>query len=222
MVPKGKSLTEQAYKTIRSEIITCRLAPAQKLVISDLVSGLGFSLGAVREALSRLTSEGFVVAETNKGYRVAPITQSDLEDLTRTRILVELECLKDAIDHGNLAWEAGIVSSLFELSRTPLSDPEDPDKINEEWAERHARFHSALVAACSSSWLLRIRELLYTQSERYRSVSVPLDRRNRDVNAEHQAIADAAIARDKGAIDVALRKHLELTTRILLESELSA
>ncbi len=218
--PKGESLTEQAYKKIRSEIVTCRLAPGRKLVITDLVQNLGFSLGAVREALSRLTSDGFVVSETNKGFRVAPITQQDLEDLTRTRVLIELECLKDAIEHGDLAWESGIVSSLFELSRTPLADAQDADTMNELWALRHARFHEALVAACQSSWLLRIRELLYTQSERYRQVSVPLDRSNRDINAEHQAIADAAIARDQAKAAAAMRKHLELTTEILVESDI--
>jgi len=218
---KGESLTEQAYKTIRSEIVTCRLVPGRKLVITELVHNLGFSLGAVREALSRLTSDGFVVSETNKGFRVAPITQQDLEDLTRTRVLIELECLKDAIEHGDLAWESGIVSSLFELSRTPLADAQDPDKMTELWASRHGRFHEALVAACQSPWLLRIRELLYTQSERYRQVSVPLDRHNRDINAEHQALADAAIARDQAKAAAVMRHHLELTTNILVESHIT-
>ena len=104
---KGESLTERAYRQIKAEIISCRLAPGRKLVISELVSGMGFSLGAVREALSRLTSEGFVEAETNKGYRVAPITQRDLEDLTRARVLIEVECLLNAMDNGDLSWESG-------------------------------------------------------------------------------------------------------------------
>lgn len=218
---KGANLTERAYKQIRGEILACRLAPGQKLVISELANSLGFSLGAVREALAGLTSEGFVVSETNKGYRVAPITQEDLEDLTRTRILIEAACLNDAIEHGDLSWESGIVSSLFELSRTPLSDPEDPAKMSEQWAARHAKFHKALVAGCQGPWLLRLRELLYVQSERYRSVSVPLARRNRDVDAEHKAIADAAIARDKLAAETALRRHLELTTRILIDADVT-
>lgn len=216
---KGESLTTQAFNRLRSDILSCRLVPGQKLVISDLVTDLGFSLGAVREALSRLSSEGLVALETHKGYRVAPITRADLEDLTRTRILIEIECLAGAIEHGDLKWETGIVSTLFELSRTELSDPNDPDKMSEEWAVIHAKFHHALVSACQSPWLLRIREMLYSQSERYRSFSVPLDRKNRNIYAEHKLIADAAMSRDKAAAVNALRKHLELTTRILVEAE---
>lgn len=218
---KTDNLTAQAYKHLRAEILSCRFAPGRKLVISELVAQSHFSLGAVREALSRLTSEGLVVAEPNKGYQVAPITQADLEDLTRTRIFIELECLADAIAHGDLKWESGIVATLFELSRTDLADPDDPAKVSEAWATRHARFHEALVAGCRSAWLLRIREMLYAQSERYRRFSLPLDRHRRDVNAEHQAIADAALARDGAAAAAALRKHLELTTRILMAAETS-
>lgn len=215
---KGESLTSQAYKQLRSDILACRIPPGEKLVISDLVSSRGISLGAVREALSRLTSEGLVVSEPNKGYHVAPITNADLEDLTRVRVLIETECLKEAIARGDLRWEATIISTLFELSRTPLSDPENPGKMNPDWAAIHASFHAALVAACQSPWLLRLREMLYSQSERYRSVSVHFDDRNRDVHAEHQALADATIARDEAVAVALMREHLELTTRILVEA----
>ena len=57
-IPKSSSLTAEAYAKIRAEILSCRLAPAQKLIITDVCDSYGFSLGAVREALSRLTSEG--------------------------------------------------------------------------------------------------------------------------------------------------------------------
>ncbi|AML52164.1 GntR family transcriptional regulator [Falsihalocynthiibacter arcticus] len=218
MAAKTQNLTAQAYEKVRSDILACRLRPGEKIKISDLVSALGFSLGAVREALSRLTSEGLVVAEPNKGYRVASITQSELEDLTKTRILIECRCLENAIENGDLKWETGIVSTQFELSRISLQDPDDPDRVNEDWAAAHNRFHTALVSACNSPWLLRIRETLFAQSERYRSVSVPLDSRKRDVTAEHKAIADAAIGRDKTAASIAMREHLELTTRILIDA----
>lgn len=217
---KSENRTSRAYNLLRSEILTCRLAPGRKLVISELVTEMGFSLGAVREALSRLTSEGLVVSETNKGYRVAPITKEDLEDLTRTRILIETECLMSAIDHGDLKWEANIVSTLFELSHTSLSKP-GSSSINEDWAVIHAQFHTALVAACNSPWLMRLREMLYAQSERYRSVSVPLDRKNRNINAEHKAIADATLARDKPAAAKALKNHLALTTQILIDADVA-
>lgn len=218
---KPMSLTAQAYMRIRNDILACRLSPGQKLKISEICGQLDVSLGAVREALSRLTSEGLVDAEPNKGFRVAPITQEELEDLTKTRILIECECLSSAIAHGDLKWETGIVSTLFELSRIDLQAPDDPARVNAAWVETHRRFHEALVAACDSTWMLRLRGILYAQSERYRSASVPLDRTRRDVAGEHKAIADAAIARDTDAACAAMRDHLRLTTRILIEADLA-
>nr|WP_323783003.1 FCD domain-containing protein [Amylibacter sp.] len=215
---KTQNLTAQAYEKLRSDILACRLRPGQKIKISDQVSALGYSLGAVRESLSRLASEGLVVAEPNKGYRVASITQSELEDLTRTRVLIECQCLENAIRNGDLKWETGIVSSEFELSRITVQDANDPARVSEAWSESHRRFHEALVGACDSPWLLKLRELLFAQSERYRSVSVPLDTHKRDVTAEHKAIAQAAIARDSKAAVLAMREHLQQTTRILVEA----
>lgn len=215
---KTQNLTAQAYEKLRSDILACRLRPGQKITISDQVSALGFSLGAVRESLSRLTSEGLVVAEPNKGYRVASITQSELEDLTRTRVLIECQCLENAIRNGDLKWETGIVSTEFELSRITVQDPTDPARVSAAWSESHRRFHEALVAACDSPWLLKLRVLLFAQSERYRSVSVPLDTHKRDVLAEHNAIAQATIARDTKAAVQAMRDHLQQTTRILVEA----
>jgi DNA-binding GntR family transcriptional regulator len=217
--PESGSLTAEAFSRIRSEILACRLPPGQKLVIADLCQQLGFSLGAVREALARLTSEGLVEAEPRKGFRVAPITEAELKDITEVRGKIESLCLENAIRNGDVKWEAGIVSTLFELSRTSLQDPDDPARVSEVWADTHRRFHEALVAACDSPWLLRLREILFVQSERYRRVSVPLDRAGRDLHGEHKEIADAAIARDVEKASAALRDHLQKTTRILIASD---
>ena len=217
--PKSGSLTAEAYETLRAEIMSCRLLPGQKLIIFDLCKSLGFSLGAIREALAKLTSEGLVEAEPRKGFRVAPITEEELKDITKVRSTIETQCLENAIRNGTLKWETGIVSTLFELSRLQLQDPDDPARVSEVWAETHRRFHEALVASCDSPWLLRLRNILFVQSERYRRISVPLDRIGRDIHGEHKEIADAAIARDVNRACSALREHLEKTTRILIKAD---
>ena len=217
--PESGSLTAEAHARLRAEILACRLPPGQKLVIADLCDQLGFSLGAVREALARLSSEGLVVSEPRKGFRVAPITEAELKDITRVRATIESLCLENAIQNGDLKWETNIVSTQFELSKMTLQDPNDPARVSEAWAETHKRFHEALVAACDSPWLLRLRELLFVQSERYRRVSVPLDRTTRDLVGEHREIAEAAVARDPKKATEAIRAHLEKTTRILIQSD---
>ena len=171
----------------------------------------------MREALSRLTSEGLVVAEPQRGFRVAPISADELSDLTQVRAQIEGACLERAIAVGDVGWEARLVAAFHRLSRTPEREPGDPQRMNEAWSAAHAAYHEALVAACDSPWLLRLRATLYAQSERYRRLSVPLAEITRDLNREHQDIMDAAFARDGGRARTLMTRHLELTTRILLE-----
>ncbi|GAB4271022.1 MAG: FCD domain-containing protein [Pararhodobacter sp.] len=215
---KGLSMSRQAYDLLRAEILSGRFRPEAKINIAETVARTKLSLGAVREALSRLSSEGLVTAETNKGFSVAPITLEELEDLTATRVMIECACLENAIANGDLHWESGIVSSIFELQRTPMLIG-TPAHVNPRWTELHARFHQALVAGCDSPWLLRIREMLYVQAERYRIATMAFDRSKRNLEAEHQELADACIARDPARATQAMREHLTRTKRILIEAD---
>lgn len=210
------SLTQSAYERLRIAVLACRLPPGEKLVIADLCGRLGVSLGAVREALSRLTSEGLVTSEPQRGFRVAGISNEELEDLTEVRARIECMCLERSIGCGDLAWEAHLLAAYHEVAHTPEREAADPDRLSEAWAEAHARYHAALVAACDSPWLLRLRSILYAQSERYRRLSIPLARESRDLNAEHQAIMRAAIERDAGRAALLLDRHIRATARILL------
>ncbi len=216
--PPSGSFTAEAYSRLRADILCCRLEPGQKIVIQDICDAMGFSLGAVREALSRLTAEGLVEAQPRIGFRVAPVTESELRDITMVRTNIEVACLENAIRNGDLQWESQIMALLFELSKLKLADPNDATLLNSVWAETHQRFHAALVAACDSPWLLRMRETLYMHSERYRWMSHPRDRKKRNLQAEHEAIALAAVARDSAKACMLLEQHIAQTTRILVES----
>ena len=213
----NSSLTQDAYERLRADLLACRLQPGTRLKINELCQSLSVSLSAVREALARLTSEGLVVAEPQRGFHVTPISAAELDDLTRVRVQIEGSCLERAIAVGDVGWESHLVAALHRLSRTPEREPGDPQRMSEEWSAAHAAFHQALVGACDSPWLLRLREMLYNQSERYRRLSVPLAEVARDLNGEHRVLVDAALARDAGRARGLMAQHLELTTRMLLE-----
>ncbi|MDI3567508.1 GntR family transcriptional regulator [Bradyrhizobium sp. Arg816] len=71
-------------------------------MIDQIAERFAVSLGAVREALSRLTSDRLVVAEPQRGFMVAPISAADLIDLTAVRIDIETRCLRSSIMRGTL------------------------------------------------------------------------------------------------------------------------
>ncbi len=218
--PPKLTQAETARHLIRTEILDGRLSPGAKLNIKSLESRLEVSLGAIREALSRLSAEGMVDAEAHRGYRVSTISPEELIDLTNTRIEVESLCLSKAISQGDVEWEARIVGAAHRMERLQHS-PSDPEaRVTENWNQAHGEFHEALVSACPSAWLHRLRKLLYEQSERYRRLSVPLDTDNRDVQEEHRRIMDAVLRRDTPAALQELERHLLATSQIILRSPL--
>ncbi len=211
----AKTQYDRIFERLHADILACRLPPGSKLRINDVAGSSKVSLGAVREALSRLGAEGLVVSESQKGYRVAPLSVDGLRDLTEARVEIERIALSRSIARGDLEWEAALVAAWHRLSKLPEPQPHDPEALR--WLAAHGEFHLALVAACGSNKLLQIRVQLYQQSERYRCYSGVVAR-ERDVYAEHQAIFDATIARDTPAAAQAIEAHLRKTADIIVGS----
>ncbi|PYN78170.1 MAG: GntR family transcriptional regulator [Candidatus Rokuibacteriota bacterium] len=211
-----RSLTSAVFAQLRAEILSCRLKPGEKLLIAGLARRFGVSLSAVREALSRLGAEGLVKAEDQRGFHVSPVSIDGLRDLTRTRIDIEGLALRRAIELGDARWEDAVRAAYAQLAEVALPRPGDAGPRFENWRALHHRFHLALVSACGSAWLLRFRQTLYEQSERYRFLAHRM--RQRPVEAEHAAIVQAVLARDPDAAVNALGDHFALTAEIIAES----
>jgi GntR family carbon starvation induced transcriptional regulator len=210
--------SHRAYAQIRADILSCRLMPGTKLNIAGLASDLDVSLGAVREALSMLQSEALVVSEPQRGYTVSPVSPKELAEITEARIAIETLCLRTSIERGDLGWETSVVAAFHRLSRLSASVEGKDMHLSEPWSRAHAEFHASLLGACGNDWLLRMRAMLYEQSERYRRMSVPLDSGSRDVHGEHKALFDAVMARDTEAAAAALENHLRRTATIVRAS----
>ena len=146
----GSTLTQNVYQRLRADLLACRLMPGQKLKIEELCERLSAGSSAVREALSRLAADGFVVVEPQRGFRVTPLSFTELRDLTNVRCEIEGQCIRDAIKHGDIDWETAVIAALHRLSRTPERAPDDPKRYNDDFAVAHTAFHQAVVAACAS------------------------------------------------------------------------
>ena len=80
---------ERAYGSIRAQILAGELEGGEWLREGDLATALGVSRTPVREALRRLTAEGLVSHERNRGVRVANWSAHDLEEIFSLRSLLE-------------------------------------------------------------------------------------------------------------------------------------
>jgi DNA-binding GntR family transcriptional regulator len=212
------SQTLDVYHKLRRDIVSCHLTPGQKLNIRTLCESYEVSPGAIRESLSRLAAEDLVVAQAQRGFRVAQVSPDNLVDLMTTRAEIEALCLRRSLSVGGVDWEADVVAAAHRLSRTPRTIAPGNPTISDEWEGAHDAFHLALVAACDSPWLLKIRAQLYTQAERYRRLSLRIAATRRDIAAEHQKLMRAATARDAECTVRLMTRHLDATTRYLLEA----
>lgn len=218
-MPKRTKHSDNVTESVRSQILSCLLRPGSRLRMSELCDTYQVSLGAVREALSRLTAEGLVVAEAQKGFTVAPVSIAELDDLTETRIDIEGLCLAKSIRGGDLDWESKIVAAHHQLRNTTEREEIGGTILQaEDWAKAHGRFHESLVAACGNSILLEIRGTLYARSERYRALAIPLDRKCRDIASEHEHLVQAVLARDVKAAKQLIASHFKSTAKIIRES----
>lgn len=215
-----RTLTSAVLARLRSDILTTRLLPGQKLNVANLAKQFSVSLAAVREALSRLVADGLVQVSDQRGFRVSPVSQSDLEDVTQTRIGIEGLALRRSIERGDADWLTSVEREFEALCAIPFLNVDGLNMHNEVWVVQHRIFHRKLVSACDSLWLLGFRDILHEQSERYRRLSVRRDSpQPRDVEAEHRRIVDAVLRRDADAAVAALADHYTTTMRFVQLNE---
>lgn len=213
---QDKTLADLAFSRIREDLLAGHLAPGVRLKLSELQKRYDLGLSPLREALMRLSAEDLVVAEGQRGFKVASMSLSELQDLTHTRERIEAMALADAMEHGDADWEAEILASYHRLVRTPLPQQKDNDPVAMmQWEAKHHAFHRALVAACGSPWLLRFLQQLAEHSERYRRVrmlhSPPSEPLAYNVEKEHEDIMQAVLARDIDRASRLMSTHLRRT-----------
>ena len=211
----GKTLAGDAYAAIRQAIRSGTFKPGDRLRFADLQALCDMSVTPVREALARLTAEGFTVLDDHRGYSVASLSLEELRDITAARQLCEGEALRLSVTKGDADWEARVVAAHHLMTRIPQAREDIPSVMREDWEARHAAFHAALVSACGSPILLDICERLFSRADRYRRLSVSLSGGARDVEGEHRQIMEHALARDAEGAAALLRAHYGRTAAAL-------
>ena len=146
-----------------------------------------------------------------------PLSAADLNHLTDARRAIEPLVLRQAIEHGGVAWESEVLAAHHRLERTPQMAAGDPGRLSDDWTTAHADYHNTLLAGCPNPRLLAIAGSLRDAAELYRRWSVALARSGRDIAAEHRAILDAILAHDAGKATAALATHIQNTTDVLLD-----
>lgn len=200
------TIGENAYRNIRRDIIFGRLKPAERLRLEALRKRYGVSVTTLREILNRLTSDGFVVAEGQKGFQVSPVSDDDLREIADLRILIESHALRQSVQTGDLDWEAQVVAAYHKLHVREQQMMAGNEQAREDWKNADWQFHHATIAGCGSRSLLDLHGAVFDKYLRYQMLTLTF--RGEVAAREHLALRDAVLARDADKAVSVLRDHV--------------
>jgi DNA-binding GntR family transcriptional regulator len=213
---EGKSTAAGAvYAKLRWDIVRGMLPPAERLRVNDVAERYGCGPIPMREALNRLSAEHLVVYNEQRGFAVAPISREDLVDLAKARSMMVEVATREAVRHGDHAWEERVLVAYHRLTKIPRYLSLEPRVPNPDYETPHRAFHSALISGCGSQWMVKQCERLFDHAERYRNLSRKVTVAPRE--DEHRKIVTAALGRRLDEAVALSKRHVELTAEIILE-----
>ena len=214
----SRSLRDVVYERLRDDILNGRVSPRERLTEPKLGKAFEVSRTPVREALSRLLSDG-LVERTDYGYAVVVPSLEDLRNLYELRITLELRGIARAIENPGVRHDEDQVRA--ELSRwQELRDtPPEPDPA---FVLLDEGFHLALSRSSGNAQLT---DALVTVNQKIRAVRMhDFVETGRIVTTidEHIEILDLVLARDLAAALTALHKHVGESLEVVMERATSA
>lgn len=200
------SVGEQVYGALRQDIIFGRLPPGQRLRLEALRKRYDASVTTLREILSRLTSEGFVTAEGQRGFEVTSVSAIDLREIAELRIMLESHALAKSFESGDLDWEVRVVAAHHKLQALEKRMAAGDESVREEWKRSDSEFHHRLIEGCGSRQLLQSHTNIFDKYLRYQMQTLTF--RGEIAAREHRALLEAALARDAGSAVKILETHI--------------
>ncbi|MDA0563516.1 GntR family transcriptional regulator [Streptomonospora sp. S1-112] len=202
-VQRPVPLREAVYETILNLIITREFPPGRHLVESELAEQLGVSRQPVREALQRLSNEGWVDLRPGYGAFVHTPTESEADQLLAVRSVLETESARlaarqphpDRTAHLRDLWRAGVAAV----------EAGDVDRV----VTANADFHRGVIEASGNRVLA---ELAAQVDRRVRWYYAPIARsRGMASWHEHAGIIDAIAEGDQAEAARLMSEHTERT-----------
>jgi DNA-binding GntR family transcriptional regulator len=196
------SAGDSGYQRIRSDIIFGVLPPSERLKLDTMRHEYGVSVSTLREILNRLASDGFVVAEAQRGFEVAPVSIRNLRELAQLRILLEHHAMTESFLAGDMEWEGRVVSAHHKLAATERLVHAEGD-VPELRRRYDSEFHQALISNCGSRELMKTHATVFDKYFRY-----ALRYRGNATAKQHTALLNCALERDAEKARTILVDHI--------------
>ncbi len=198
---RHQSLFEVVYHQLRDAIREGKFQPGERLIQAELAKSLGVSRMPVREALHRLSEEGFVEFTPHKGAVVRRPSLAEMEEAWEaTRVLLEAAMARtiDRLTDEGLAVVERAHARLVKRASSGRSA---------ELADLNRRFHRAIFETAGLGRLYDCIDILISCYPQAMQASI--SRRTAEALAEHEEILAALRARDRVALIAAATRHTD-------------
>ena len=203
---------QDPYDVLRDGLIWGRWRSGERLKPQHLKDELGCTKAALREALLRLAGEGFVEAEKHHGFRATEHSEETFRQAAHLRELLECEGAYLSLKQGDFEWEMQLNAAHHNLAyiEAQMAEARDITPFVKRWSRQDWLFHSAVLAACGSRMLLDSYKSVYDTFRMYAVSQIANFGFSTATRGEHDAIYEAAIARDSTGCIAAIKAHLAL------------
>lgn len=197
----NSNLSAKVYDDIKVMLIGIVFPPGSYLSEQTLADKLGVSRTPVREALQRLSHEGWVQIGERKRILVSPVTPQDIEELFLLRSILEPYAAKDTLAKGKSRVLAGKLDEVVEQM-------DAVSKNRMAFARLDMQFHSLIVGNIGSPRLDRFWQTLHEETSRLAVMNLTDRNRPGIVIQEHKRMVDAFWMKDLEQILNAILEHI--------------
>ncbi len=200
------TLSDQIYAHLRSEILTGRFAPGERLDLGELVERLKVSKMPVKEAIGRLATEGLLEVQAQRGTFISRVDPRELAETFDVRRALEMLA-------GELACTRIKKSDTEQLRRLIAEMEQSIGQSGEvsHHLELNFKFHSLIVELADNRKLAetyhRLRVPIQVAGIHYRSENWTA--RIAQEQKEHRAIVRALEQKDAEAVTRAMGDHIK-------------
>ena len=200
---RREMLSAVVYKEIKKRIFANELRQGSKVPFGDLAAALGVSRTPIREALERLCEEGFVRRVPNRGYSVAQIDRTEVDDLFGLREALEVHALRQSLKNG-LSLEQ--IERVKHFNRRYAALTRDPRTRDRMMADRD--FHLTLASFAGNRALLRALDEAFERIILKLNIDGYSSSYGQEGLNEHCRLMDALVAGDNSAAGSILAEHI--------------
>ena len=209
-VTRASALSDQVYQTLRANVANGQILPGSRLQEVQLAAHLGVSRTPVREALTRLASEGLVSSD-GRSFAVPSLALADVDDLYEVRGLLEPDALRRVAE---LAPDARARTAIVQALEDSLAADRAGDHA--AFVAANARFRSAWLALVPNRRLVHAVQLYADHVQHLRTLTLGDAKVRKVVLRGLKAIGRALANADGEAAAAAMSQHLDEARRAFI------